>query len=1121
MEEPKEITWAEGPRIRYAADPESATADLPRLARHASTTSQMSVQSVRSATRRRGSIDPASALPVQYRTLSVQIEETRDRDLKEVQKGKDHAVVELADLEWHTLSIEKLLQRWSTSLSQGLSAEQVTRRVAEYGRNLPSRPGSDLPRRIFEYLFGGFGSILFTASILVFISWKPLGKPPQAANLALAIVLLVVFLVQAGFNAWQDWSSSRVMASINTMLPENCLVLRDGVQRQIVAEEIVPGDVLYVKAGNKLPADVRFVEVSSDAKFDRSILTGESLPVSGSVDSTDDNYLETHCIGMQGTHCISGSALGVCVATGDRTVFGRIAKLTNRPKSGLTTLQKEIYRFVLIIVSFMVAVILLVIVLWAAWLRKSHASWINVPTLIVDLVSVAVAFVPEGLPVAVTASLTITANTMRRNKILCKSLKTVETLGSVSVICSDKTGTLTRNQMFVTDACIAHQTMTPETARDLVTLGPNTREGAPSGRAVQQLRALAGLCNAGEFDATTAALPLHERVINGDATDQAVLRFSETLGPVSSLRLMWKKVFDMAFNSKNKFMIRVLAPVDAAGLAVALPVREAEDFADGDLLLTIKGAPDVLMPRCDFYTGLDGATHALDATMRAAMDELKDTWSAQGKRVILLARKTIPTGTIPYAPTSVEYERAVMGLAKADLVLIGIVGIVDPPREEIPEVVRILRRAGIRIFMITGDFKLTAQAIAQECGIFTNPSHLVDDISVLQRTAPAPAPVAPVAAEKTETAGTTELAETAVAPTRVKSIVLSGPELITLNDVQWNQLCQYEEIVFARTTPEQKLRIVKEFQAHDNVVGMTGDGVNDAPSLKAADIGIALGSGSDIAIEAADMVLLDSFSAIVEAVKYGRVVFDNLKKTIGYMLPAGTFSELWPVLTSVFFGLPQILSSFLMIIICCFTDCAAATALSYEQPEADVLLRRPRNVKKDRLVDWRLILQFYGFFGTIETLTSFAMSYWYAQRRGVPFSALWLKYGELPPGYDQKYVTGVLNEASSIYFVNLVVMQWFTLMAVRTRRLSIFQQPPLFNKRTRNLYLFPAILFALLIVFFFCYIPSLQKVLNSTRVPVEHFFLPMAFGMCILILDEARKYAVRRWPTGFLGRVAW
>lgn len=297
-------------------------------------------------------------------------------------------------------------------------------------------------------------------------------------------------------------------------------------------------------------------------------------------------------------------------------------------------------------------------------------------------------------------------------------------------------------------------------------------------------------------------------------------------------------------------------------------------------LLMVKGAPDILLPRCDFILNKKGEEEAFGSSQRLWIEGIKDAWSRQGKRVILLAQKS-------NVASVASQEKEVLASIRDGLTLVGIVGIVDPPRDEIPEVVRILRGASIRIFMVTGDFKLTAQAIAEECGIISN-SALVDDIGALDRYNKA--------TDKTK-----------------QAIVLSGPELITLNECQWDQLCDYQEIVFARTTPEQKLRIVKEFQARENIVGMTGDGVNDAPSLKAAEIGIAMGGGSDIAIEAADMVLLDSFAAIVEAVKYGRLVYDNLKKTIVYLLPAGSFSELWPVVTNVVFGIPQILSSFLMV----------------------------------------------------------------------------------------------------------------------------------------------------------------------------------------------------------------
>ncbi|KAH7119956.1 hypothetical protein B0J11DRAFT_72809 [Dendryphion nanum] len=1070
----------EGPRVRFGDEEDvrvgrHAQRDTDHTRRHsrASSASGLSIRSVHRT------VQPETALPITYRTLSIEVDEQSHKTQAAVKKAKQKAAVDLADLQWHTITTSELSLRLSVDTRAGLSEDQIKRRVAEYGRNKMTPPPSDLLSRLFGYFFGGFGSILLVASVLVFIAWKPLGDPPADANLALAAVLVAVFAIQAGFNAWQDWSSSRVMASIGTMLPDQCLVVRNGQQVAISALDLVPGDVVVIKQGNKLPADVRFVEVSSDAMFDRAILTGESEPVPAEVDVTEENYLETHNIGLQGTHCISGSCLGVCVAIGDKTIFGRIAKLTSEPKTGRTPLQKEILRFVLIISIFITCVVVLIVVLWAAWLRKDHPDWINVPLLIVSCVSAAVAFIPEGLPVALTTSLTIVANIMRKNKILCKSLKTVETLGSVSVICSDKTGTLTKNKMVVTDIYAAGEEYTPEAARDMMAvLRSENNIAALSKRredVIDQVRILGGLCNAGEFDASTMHMPIHERKINGDATDQAILRMSESLGSIAELKQRWKRVFEIGFNSKNKFMVRVMAPVE-------------QDELTGTATLMIKGAPDIILPRCSHILADKGEVISLTEAQVSRIEATKDAWSRQGKRVILMARKTTKV------PSSNNQEREVLVAAREGLVFVGMVGIVDPPRDEIPEVVRILRNASIRIFMVTGDFKLTAQAIAEECGIISN-SSMVDDITALAR-------------------------EVKHGFTR-RAIVLSGPELMTMNESQWNQLCEYEEIVFARTTPEQKLRIVKEFQARDNIVGMTGDGVNDAPSLKAADIGIAMGSGSDIAIEAADMVLLDSFAAIVEAVQYGRLVYDNLKKTIVYLLPAGSFSELWPVVTNVAFGIPQILSSFLMIIICCFTDCAAAITLAYEKPEADVMLRPPRNIKKDRLVDTKLIFHAYFLVGMLECFLSFTMAFWYMERRGIPFTAMWLKFGDMDPIYDKDYVAQVTNEASSIYFVTLVVMQLFNLLATRTRRLSLFQQPPIFNKATQNLLLFPAMIFAIVIVFIFCYIPSLQRTILTTQVPVEYWFLPAAFGLGLLILDEGRKYMVRTYPKGIFARIAW
>ncbi|KAL1902113.1 hypothetical protein Cpir12675_000010 [Ceratocystis pirilliformis] len=1062
----------------------------------------MSISSIRE---RRNSMSVAAAeLPIQYRTISIDIDEYKAKEAATKKSKHVAATEDLAELEWHTISSEEILRRLRSSLSSGLSSDEISRRLAKHGSNTHSPPPNDLLSRVFGYFFKGFGPVLLVASILVFIAWKPLGKPPQKANLALAIVLMGVFIIQACFNLWQDWSSSKVMNSIKTMMPSSCLVIRNGTQLSIDASEVVPGDIMVIKAGDKLCADVRYLQVSSDAKFDRSILTGESVAVNATVESNDTNYLETLCIGLQGTHCAAGTCIGIVVSTGDSTVFGRIAKLASAPKEGMSTLEKEVFNFVVIICSIMLCMVLLVIIVWASWLRQKHHDWINVPNLIISLVSVAVAFVPEGLPVAVTASMTISANMMRQNKILCKSLKTVETLGSVTVICSDKTGTLTQNKMKVVECATGTTSMLAEDAASKWVSGKH--DDGTTSTALCQLQAIASLCNAGQFDASTINEPLSERLIHGDATDQAILRFAEGLAPVADMRKYWAMRYDLAFNSKNKYMIRAFSMANRAGLS-ALSLEVAGAWQANDFLVAIKGAPDVLMPRLTKYVNSSGVVCTLDDQVKARIEGIKNSWSAKGRRVLLLARKAVNGSLLPMPSSSAAFEADIQKSASSGLTLVGLLGIVDPPRPEIPEVVQTLRGAGIRLFMVTGDFALTAQAIAVECGIITTPA--VDTVDSLSRD--------PISlADDSDRDGEGEFEK----HSGRRALVLSGPELMTLTESQWDRIAQYQEIVFARTTPEQKLRIVRELQARSNIVGMTGDGVNDAPSLRAADVGIAMGSGSDIAMEAADMVLLDTFSSIVEALRFGRMMFDNLKKTVAYLLPAGCFSEFWPVMTNVLFGMPQILSSFLMIIICLFTDAAAAVALAYEAPEADVLLRKPRVPGKDRLVDWKLIAQEYLTVGLYMTTLSFTMSYWYLQREGIPFSTIWWSFGDLP-GIDPDYYASKLNVASSIYFVTLVVMQWFHLMALRTRRLSIFQHPPLFNKKTSNIYLFFAIGFAIAMIFFWLYVPVFQDTMGTAAVPVEHWFLPMSFGLGLVFMDETRKWAVRKYPHGFWARIAW
>ncbi|KAF3398055.1 Sodium/potassium-transporting ATPase subunit alpha-1 [Penicillium rolfsii] len=1018
-----------------------------------------------------------AGIPIEFRTLSIQVSESQAAPkeiLAEPPKEKLPNQDYFESLDFHLLSQDALCQQFNVDLRTGLSSSAAATRLARDGKNVIAQHRENYLKKLFFYVFGGFCSILWVGVIIFFICWKPLSNPPSPTNLALAILIIIVIVLQAIFSAFQDWSTKRVMNSILNLLPAEALVMRDEKFIRLPATDLVSGDIVQISVGNKVPADMRLLKTSGDVRFDRAILTGESDEIDGAIEATETNFLETRNIALMGTLVTNGNATGVVVMTGARSVMGRIAKMTAGVKQKTTLIQKEITRFVTIIIALTIFLALLILFTWVGWLRVDHPAYMSVVAMLNNVMGCVVAFIPEGVPIGVALTLMMVARRMKQNSILPKGLATVETLGCVNVICSDKTGTLTQNRMFVKSLGMVDWEFSIE---DLAA-GVETSHGLAN-----VLRASV-LCNDATFDSETMHLPSYERTVNGNATDAAVLRLADHVGAATPRNLEpYERIHQIPFNSKNKWM---------------LTMHRDPTTSDPGYLIYVKGAPDVLLPRCSTYwSAVHNAVRPLDTDAREKFSAFQAKLSRRAERVIVICqRRYTPVHEVD--TNGFSDEIAASGVQ--DLTVLGIFGIIDPPRPETAGTVAACRRAGVRFFMVTGDFGLTAAAIARDIGIFDGTAE-PDTIEDLR-----------------------QFGDEGKAPRSRHSLLLEGTSLSSLTQEEWSTVCGYDEIVFARTSPEQKLRIVSELQAKGNFVAVTGDGVNDAPALRAANVGVAIGGGSDVAIEAADLVLLDRFDSIVEAIRLGRLVFQNLQKVIAYLLPAGSWSEIWPVIMNVFFGVPSPLSSFLMIIICVFTDLFLSLSLIMEKEEFDLLSIPPRNPKKDHLINTRIYGQSYLFVGVMEAISAHAMFFLYMWKAaGIPFSDLifaFEKYTDGFHGYSQDQLNNFNNVGQCVYFVSLVIMQWGNILSVRSKRMSLLQADPIRPAR-RNPWLPLAMLVSLVIAIFVTEVPGIQSLFGTASVPIEYWFIPLGLALGILVMDELRKLLVRQFPKGPVAKISW
>lgn len=760
------------------------------------------------------------------------------------------------------------------------------------------------------------------AAILCFVAYFT--EPNESMHLVLGIFLYSVVILTSLFSYVQQFTSDKTLREFRNFLPPKATVLRDGGFTHVVdAANLVVGDIVKLKLGDKVPADVRVLH-SNRFTVDNSSLTGESEPVELNPDVSNATPLEATNMAFFGCLAVDGSCTAVVVATGDRTVFGEIARLSTSTvkEEGEATLKHDIHHFVVSISFFAVSVGLLFFIVG---LFKGTRPIPN----IVYSIGIIVSNIPEGLLATVTVSLTASARRMAKKSVLVKQLNAVETLGSTTVICSDKTGTLTQNKMNVAHIVYGgHVELIDPDWSSPVSF--NTFSNQATGGTDRCLTALvygASVCSTAVFDRADVLLhpdkAIVERDVCGDASEAGILRFTQTLHDVETFRSENKLVTTIPFNSKNKYMVSVHACPDSEHI----------------LRVVVKGAPERLVPRCSFILSRDGVREMTERD-RHLIDKQMCYLASQGERVLGYAEQyTSPQVTAKILDGNGSRPN-VDAIPTSELCFVGLLSLRDPPRDAVPEAVLTCKDAGIKVIMVTGDHHDTARSIAQQVGIITK--EVAED------------------------------SEVGSPSNRDVSIVVKGSEIEDISAEKWADIFSHREIVFARTSPRQKLEIVNNLQLLGEVVTVTGDGCNDAPALRQANTGVSMGiSGSDVSREAANIVILDdNFASIVNGVKEGRLIFDNLKKSIAYTLISNV-PQLVPFLAFITLQIPLPLTTVLILSIDLGTDIFPAIALAYEQPESDIMKRPPRNARKDHLMNQRLVSYSSLQLGIIQTFAGF------------------------------------------------------------------------------------------------------------------------------------------------------